>query len=695
MTMRNRKPGQIGALAGVQSAARATSAPRVRVMSLRMKLIGVVLVTTLVALLVALAAMVAYDLRAYHQAWVNDMTTQAELLGQTSAPALAFDDAKLARENLNLLRIRPQVRAAAVYLASGNVFATYAASASENRFPRLPEPDGASVRGRDLVVFKRVISNGEILGTVYLKADYELYDRVQSYLGIAAAVIAVAMLVAFALSSWLQRIVTRPILSVGKIAREVVEQRDYSRRAQRLSDDEVGELVGAFNDMMAEIERRTAELERSLRDNAIEVAERRAAQQEVMRLNAGLEQRVRERTAQLEQVNRGLEEATASAEHANRAKSEFISSMSHELRTPLNAILGFGQLMHASDIELPAAKQKEFSKHIVHAGNHLLKLIDEILDLAKIESAQMMLSLEMVTLDTVLDECRTMIVPAAAKRRVQTRFPAVCTAAVMADRTRLKQVLLNLLSNAIKYNVEGGSVSVDVSDAVAGRVRISVQDTGPGLRSEQVGALFQPFNRLGQEATSVEGTGIGLVVTKRLVELMHGTIDVSSTVGVGSVFSIELPAVLEVSKPAMRADDAAFASAPRSSRMGGLAEPLLLYVEDNPANLTLVQEIVGLRGGMRLISAPDAQLGIELARAHQPQLILLDIHLPGLNGMDALAILRADPSTAGIPVIALTANAMPSHRERALAAGFFRYVTKPIGVRELIDAIDAALNEAG
>jgi signal transduction histidine kinase/ActR/RegA family two-component response regulator len=694
MTMRNRKPSQVGALAGVQRAARATGVARVRVaLSLRMKLIGVVLVTTLVALLVALAAMVAYDLHAYHQAWVNDMSTQAELLGQTSAPALAFDDAKLARENLNLLRIRPQVRAAAVYLASGNVFATYAASASENRFPRLPEPDGVSVRGGDLVVFKRVISNGEILGTVYLKADYELYDRVQTYLGIAAAVIAFAMLVAFALSSWLQRIVTRPILSVGKIAREVVEQRDYSRRAQRLSDDEVGELVGAFNDMMAEIERRTAELERSLRDNAIEVAERRAAQQEVMRLNTELEQRVRERTAQLEQVNRGLEEATASAEHANRAKSEFISSMSHELRTPLNAILGFGQLMHASDIDLPAAKQKEFSRHIVHAGNHLLKLIDEILDLAKIESAQMMLSLEMVTLDTVLDECRTMIVPATAKRRIQTRFPAACTASVMADRTRLKQVLLNLLSNAIKYNVEGGSVSVDVSDAVSGRVRISVQDTGPGLRTEQLGALFQPFNRLGQEATSVEGTGIGLVVTKRLVELMHGTIDVSSTVGVGSVFSIELPAVAEVSKPAMRADDAAFASAPRSSRMG-LAEPLLLYVEDNPANLTLVKEIVGLRGGMRLISAPDAQLGIELARAHQPQLILLDIHLPGLNGMDALAILRADPSTADIPVIALTANAMPSHRERALAAGFFRYVTKPISVRELIDAIDAALSES-
>jgi CheY-like chemotaxis protein len=223
-------------------------------------------------------------------------------------------------------------------------------------------------------------------------------------------------------------------------------------------------------------------------------------------------------------------------------------------------------------------------------------------------------------------------------------------------------------------------------------VRISVRDTGPGLRSDQLGALFQPFNRLGQEATLVEGTGIGLVVTKRLVELMHGTIGVSSTVGVGSEFSIELPAAAQVPAPAVHADEVALVSAPRS-RMGGMAEPLLLYVEDNPANLSLVQEIVGLRGGMRLISAPDAQLGIELARAHQPQLILLDIHLPGLNGMDALAILRADPSTADIPVIALTANAMPSHRERALAAGFFRYVTKPISVRSLIDAIDAALSE--
>ena len=619
------------------------------------------------------------------------MSTQAELLGQTTAPALAFDDAKLARENLNLLRFRPQVKAAAVYLASGNTFATYSVSASENRFPRLPEPDGVSVRGRDLVVFKRVISNGEILGTVYMKADYELYDRVLSYAGIAATVLVFAMLVAFALSSWLQRIVTRPILAIRSIAREVVEQRDYSRRAQRLSEDEVGELVAAFNDMMTEIERRTADLERSLSDNAIEVTHRRAAQQEVMRLNTGLEQRVRERTAQLERMNQGLGEATASAERANRAKSEFISSMSHELRTPLNAILGFGQLMDAPSIELPPAKRKEFVRHIVNAGNHLLKLIDEILDLAKIESANVMLSIEAVPLGAVLDECRTMVAPAADKRTIQLRFPAACACTVMADRTRLKQVLLNLLSNAIKYNLESGLVIVDVAEIAAGRVRISVQDTGAGLRSEQLNALFQPFNRLGQEATAVEGTGIGLVVTKRLVELMGGSISVSSTVGVGCVFSIEMPLGEQTQPHAARTDEPMIA---RRTRPAGLADPVLLYVEDNPANLALVQEILGLRGGVRLISAPDAQLGIELARAHGPQVILLDIHLPGLSGMDALAILRADAATANIPVIALTANAMPSDRERALEAGFYRYVTKPISVRELLVAIDAALNES-
>jgi len=698
--------------------------------TLRGKLMGVVLLTTLVALAVALGAMVAHDLRAFHQAWTADMETQAELLGQTSAPALSFDDARLARETLALLRLRPQVRAAAVYRPpparasapgrsqsdspaseggggnltppGGVLFASYVRGPSEAAPPPMPEADGARVRGSDLVVFRSIEVRGEVVGTVYLRADYQLYERLTRYAGIALGVALLAMLVALVLSARLQRIVTGPILAIGTIAREVVAQQDYSRRAERLSDDEVGELVVAFNAMMAEIQRRTEDLQRSVSEHAQEVVERRAVQQEVMRLNTELEQRVLDRTRQLEESNRELALATDAAERANRAKSEFISSMSHELRTPLNAILGFGHLLASDAFDVPPAKRRAFTQHIVKAGNHLLNLINEILDLAKIESANLMLSLEPVALAEMFEECRTMIEPAAAQRGVRLLFPSSCRLAVVADRTRLKQILLNLLSNAIKYNREGGSVIVDASGSDADRVRLSVQDTGQGLREDQLQSLFQPFNRLGQEAGSVEGTGIGLVVTRRLVELMGGHIGVSSTVGVGSVFWIKLKASAgtAAAPAAPAAEDAEAAEAgerrlePLQPPAGAAHRPLLLHVEDNPANLQLVEEIITMRGDLRQIAAPDARLGIELARAHRPQLILMDINLPGLSGSDALAILRADPTTAGIPVIAVTANAMPRDQLRGLAAGFFRYVTKPIEVEVLNAAIDDALADA-
>jgi len=660
--------------------------------SLRLKLLAVVLLTTLVAVGIALAAMVAYGLLAYHKTWLTDVETQAELLGQTTAPALTFDDAKVARENLNLLRLRPQIRAAAVYDARGALFATYPAGAAESTFPKVPEGDRVQVSDRHLIVFKRIVDGGETLGTVYLRADYELYDHVLDYAGIAVAVAMVAMLAAFLLSLWLQRIVTRPVLAIAQVAREVAEQRDYSRRAKRLSDDEVGTLVDSFNDMMAEIEKRSLENEASIRDLALEMNERRLAQQEVMRLNEGLEQRVGERTAQLETSNRELALATEAAENANRAKSEFLSSMSHELRTPLNAIIGFSQLLNSDQFEPSETKKKEFANHILRAGQHLLTLINEILDLARIESANLMLSLEATAVADVLQECQTMIEPAASRRNVGMVFPQTDNLNVIADRTRLKQVLLNLLSNAIKYNRTAGAVVVQCAATDQDRVRISVQDTGAGLRPDQVEALFQPFNRLGQEGGTEEGTGIGLVVTKRLVELMGGQIGVSSTLGLGSVFWIELraapsaalaPKVEERQTPARRREE------PKDG-----TRPMLLYVEDNPANLRLVEEIVAARGDLRQMSAPDARMGIELVRAHLPDVILMDINLPGLSGTEALAILRSDTRTTHIPVIGITANAMPRDIAHGLAAGFFRYVTKPIKVQELNGAINSALEAA-
>jgi CheY-like chemotaxis protein len=359
--------------------------------------------------------------------------------------------------------------------------------------------------------------------------------------------------------------------------------------------------------------------------------------------------------------------------------------MSHELRTPLNAILGFAQILTSDKLPSTLTQKKEFANHILKSGRHLLTLINEILDLAKIESGAVALSMEPVALQEILAECESMVAPLAGQRGIRLLFPENCAVNVTADRTRLKQVLLNLLSNAIKYNREGGAVVADCSPSGPGLVRVSVQDTGLGLQPEQVRSLFQPFNRLGQESGAEEGTGIGLVVTKRLVELMSGTIGVTSSLGVGSMFWIELKSTMPVPS---RVEGAVERVVPAvASHVEG--EPTtVLYVEDNPANLKLVEEIISFRPDLRLLSAPDGHLGIELARAHRPDIILMDINLPGVNGIDALKLLRNDPRTADIPVIALTANAMPRDVEKGLAAGFFRYLIKPINIDEFTEAIN-------
>jgi PAS domain S-box-containing protein len=391
-------------------------------------------------------------------------------------------------------------------------------------------------------------------------------------------------------------------------------------------------------------------------------------------------------------VESELKEATAAAEQANRAKTDFLSSMSHELRTPLNAILGFAQLMD-SGTPPPTATQKRNLEQILKAGWYLLDLINEVLDLALIESGKITLSLEPVPLAEVMQECRAMIEPQAQKHGIGMTYPRLDAPLFLrADRTRLKQILINLLSNAIKYNRPGGQVTVECAPRPPSSIRLSVRDSGAGLTPAQVAQLFQPFNRLGKEGSAEEGTGIGLVVTKRLAELMGGAIGVESAPGVGSVFWVELaltsaaPAAPftqagETRSPALFAPDAP----PRT----------LLYVEDNPANLELVEQLIARRPDLRLLSAADGSLGIEFARAHLPDLILMDINLPGISGIEAMKVLRADPATARIPIIALSANALPRDIEKGLQAGFFRYLTKPIKVDQFMDALTVGLEHSG
>jgi len=393
----------------------------------------------------------------------------------------------------------------------------------------------------------------------------------------------------------------------------------------------------------------------------------------------------------LQENNVELESAKSTAEKANLAKSDFLSSMSHELRSPLNAILGFAQLMEI-DAATITPSQKASIDQILHAGWYLLELINDILDLAQIESGKLSLSLEQVSLSEVMVECQAMIEPQRQTRGISMTFPRFDVPCfVDADRTRLKQVVVNLLSNALKYNRAGGAVAVEYSTSTPERVRISVRDTGAGLPPEKLAQLFQSFNRLGQEASAEEGTGIGLVVSKRLVELMGGVIGVESTVGVGSVFWIELVASaapyvnLERPGPTAVAQPQVLTSARLRT---------LLYVEDNPANLALVEQLIGRCSDMRLMSARNANLGIEIARVSQPEVILMDINLPGLSGLDALKILRDDPVTAHIPIVALSANAIPRDIKKGLEAGFFRYLTKPMKVNEFMDTLRVALEFA-
>ncbi|MFD2261636.1 MHYT domain-containing protein [Lacibacterium aquatile] len=426
-----------------------------------------------------------------------------------------------------------------------------------------------------------------------------------------------------------------------------------------------------------------------------EVAERRAVEAELRTAREELEARVTERTRALAEANNRLvataedlerarqaaEEEKEKAEQANQAKSDFLASMSHELRTPLNAILGFTQLLSMSQKEPLTTKQGKHVAQISRAGHHLLSLINDILDLSKIEAGALPVSVEEVEVAALFDQLRTTLQPMSDEYRIAIAFKDAPGLTARADRTRLLQILSNFCSNALKYNRPGGAVTVstEVKDQ---RLLFHVTDTGLGIPADRLSELFQPFSRLGQEHSTIEGTGIGLTIAQRLAGLMDGKITVESTIDVGSTFTLTVPLGAGLQSAAPAADAVV-------QRLSGSRS--LLYVEDNPSNLQLMIDLCETLDGIDLATANAPIDGIELARRLKPDLIILDINLPGMSGFEVLQKLQQLPETMDIPVIALSAAALPREVERGLSLGFKRYLTKPLHVPTFLGAIDDIL----
>jgi signal transduction histidine kinase/CheY-like chemotaxis protein len=387
-----------------------------------------------------------------------------------------------------------------------------------------------------------------------------------------------------------------------------------------------------------------------------------------------------------------LRQAHALAEAASAAKTEFLASMSHELRTPLNAILGFAQLLQRDKKNPLSPRQHERIDHVLRGGEHLLRLIDDVLDLARIEAGRVLISLEPVSIAEVLSEVKDTLDAMATRANITLGIEATQAGAheVIADRTRFKQILMNYGSNAIKYGRPGGSARFAVA-VVGDNARISVIDDGVGIPVAKQEALFKPFQRAGQETGPIEGTGIGLAISKRLAELMHGSVGFQSIEGSGSQFWIELPVHLAVPLSSPPRSEMSATNDSALSTKGDGRRYLIVYVEDNPSNIAFMEDLLADFERVELLTAPTAEIGIELVRARRPDVVIMDINLPGMSGFEATQRLAAWPETCEIPVIALSAAAMIRDAARVAGAGFYRYLTKPVKVDELTTVLEELL----
>ena len=604
--------------------------------SISRKLMLVVLSTTFTGLLLSALAMLAYDIRTYQTAWLDDLRTQADLIASSSAPALTFNDPRTATENLALLKSRPAIVEAAIYGPGGRLFASYARDGAPSAVPLLAQPEGSHIDGEHIVVYQQMVANRELVLTVYLRARYELMDRLRNYALILGTVMAGSLALAGLISLWLQAAFTRPILAVTEVAREVMQRRDFSLQVKKTTNDEIGVLVDAFNAMLNEVGRRAAALEESNRILEHETAERRSAEQAL---------RV-----------------------ADRRKDEFLATLAHELRNPLAPLMNGLEILRMAGAN-PAMAER--SREVMERQlRQMVRLVDDLLDVSRITTGKLMVRRSPVQLQQVIRSAVELAEPFSKSRghTLEVDLPAE-PVWLEADATRLSQVFSNLLNNAAKYTNAGGAIRLDAR-GVGNSVAVRVIDNGIGLSPAMLGRVFDMFTQVDYSLErSNAGLGVGLTLARRLVELHDGKLEAfSDGPDKGSTFVATLPLATAAEIPPPGSTE--------PEQVAGRKFRILLAddnVDFSGSLATLLR-----REGHELLVAEDGLRALEAAPAFQPDFAFLDIGLPGLNGYALARALRANPATSDTVLVAVTGWGQERDRQLAQEAGFDHHLVKPV-----------------